>query len=66
MLITMINCARPASSGCADATGVPAADGKRGDGVRSGQIIAAGTPEDICKNPESQTGKYLNAILQVR
>ncbi len=37
-----------------------------GGGVRGGGIVAAGTPEDICKNEENQTGKYLNAILRVR
>ncbi len=34
-----------------------------GGGVRGGQIVAAGTPKDICKNAGSQTGKYLNMIL---
>ncbi len=37
-----------------------------GGGVRSGQIVAVGISEDIGKNPESQTGEYLNAILRVR
>ncbi|MBQ6012410.1 MAG: excinuclease ABC subunit A, partial [Alphaproteobacteria bacterium] len=32
-----------------------------GDG--GGQVIAVGTPEDIAKNPESLTGKYLKKYL---
>jgi excinuclease ABC subunit A len=30
-------------------------------GWRGGQIVAAGTPEDIAKTPESYTGRYLAA-----
>ncbi len=32
-------------------------------GSGGGQIMAAGTPEDIAKNPNSFTGKYLKKIL---
>lgn len=32
-------------------------------GDRGGSLVAAGTPEDICKNKESVTGKYLNSKL---
>jgi len=32
-------------------------------GERGGQIIATGTPEEVAENPNSYTGKYLNAIL---
>ena len=34
-----------------------------GGGVRGGRIIAAGTPEEICENAESQTGKYLKRYM---
>lgn len=30
-----------------------------GGGVQGGRIIAEGTPEEICRNPDSLTGKYL-------
>ena len=30
-----------------------------GPGVRGGEVIAAGTPAEVCKNPNSVTGKYL-------
>ncbi len=30
-----------------------------GGGVRGGRIVAAGTPEDLCKSADSQTGRYL-------
>jgi excinuclease ABC subunit A len=33
-------------------------------GAGGGQIIAAGTPEDVAKNPRSFTGKYLAPMLQ--
>ncbi|PSN16016.1 excinuclease ABC subunit A, partial [filamentous cyanobacterium CCP5] len=32
-------------------------------GDRGGEIIAAGTPEDLAKNPQSYTGKYLAKVL---
>ena len=31
-----------------------------GAGVHGGQVVAAGTPEDIKKNPQSLTGQYLS------
>lgn len=34
-----------------------------GGGERGGEIIAAGTPEDISNNPKSVTGKYLKKCL---
>jgi excinuclease ABC subunit A len=30
-----------------------------GAGVNGGQVIAAGTPSEVAKNPSSITGKYL-------
>jgi excinuclease ABC subunit A len=33
-------------------------------GAGGGQIIAAGTPEDVARNPRSFTGKYLAPMLQ--
>ncbi|MGZ3253123.1 MAG: excinuclease ABC subunit UvrA, partial [Burkholderiaceae bacterium] len=33
-------------------------------GAGGGQIIAAGTPEEVAKNPESFTGKYLAPMLK--
>ena len=33
-------------------------------GDRGGQIIATGTPEEICKADQSYTGQYLNLYLQ--
>lgn len=33
-----------------------------GDG--GGEIVAFGTPEEICSNPKSYTGKYLKKIIQ--
>ena len=35
-----------------------------GGGVHGGRILAACTPEELCKNPESLTGKYLKAYLE--
>lgn len=32
-------------------------------GHRGGEIIATGTPETICQNPRSYTGKYLSGLL---
>lgn len=37
-----------------------------GAGVHGGEVTAAGTPEEIQKNPNSLTGKYLNGELSVR
>jgi excinuclease ABC subunit A len=37
-----------------------------GGGDKGGKIIAAGTPEDIAKNKDSMTGKYLVAPLKKR
>ena len=34
-----------------------------GGGVHGGRILAACTPEELCRNPESLTGKYLKAYL---
>ncbi len=33
-------------------------------GENGGQIIAQGTPEEVCKVPESYTGKYLKPLLK--
>jgi excinuclease ABC subunit A len=33
-------------------------------GTRGGQIIASGTPEAICREPKSATGRYLAPLLQ--
>jgi excinuclease ABC subunit A len=33
-------------------------------GTRGGQIIASGTPEAICREPRSATGRYLAPLLQ--
>ena len=32
-------------------------------GDKGGEIIAVGTPEKICKNEKSYTGKFLNPYL---
>ncbi|WP_371432758.1 excinuclease ABC subunit UvrA [Novosphingobium sp.] len=32
-------------------------------GVRGGEIVAEGTPEDVAKNPRSFTGQYLGPLL---
>ena len=32
-------------------------------GDRGGRIVAAGTPEEVSKNPESHTGRYLKQVL---
>jgi excinuclease ABC subunit A len=32
-------------------------------GEKGGEIIAAGTPEEICKNTKSYTGKFLKKYL---
>lgn len=36
-----------------------------GAGKNGGQVIAAGTPEEIMKNPKSITGKYLSGAMEV-
>jgi excinuclease ABC subunit A len=36
-----------------------------GAGVHGGYIVATGTPEDIKKNPESLTGKYLSGAMRI-
>ena len=33
-------------------------------GDKGGRIIATGTPEDVAKNPDSATGKYLKPYLR--
>ena len=33
-------------------------------GERGGQVIAVGTPEQICKNDQSYTGKFLKKYLE--
>ncbi len=33
-------------------------------GHKGGQIVAIGTPEDLCKVPESYTGQYLRPLLE--
>ncbi|MDO4481493.1 MAG: excinuclease ABC subunit UvrA [Bacillota bacterium] len=35
-----------------------------GGGIRGGNIVAAGTPEEIADNPASLTGKYLKNVLK--
>jgi excinuclease ABC subunit A len=32
-------------------------------GERGGRLVAAGTPEDVCRNPESSTGRFLRQKL---
>ena len=36
-----------------------------GAGVHGGEIVAVGTPEEIMKNPNSITGKYLSHALEI-
>lgn len=36
-----------------------------GAGVHGGEIVAAGTPEDIINNPQSLTGRYLSGELKI-
>jgi excinuclease ABC subunit A len=36
-----------------------------GAGVHGGYVVAQGTIEDICENPDSLTGKYLNRELTI-
>ncbi len=33
-------------------------------GDKGGSLVVCGTPENVCKNKESYTGKYLKKILQ--
>ncbi|WP_206885882.1 excinuclease ABC subunit UvrA [Alicyclobacillus mali (ex Roth et al. 2021)] len=33
-------------------------------GSRGGQVVAAGAPEDICRNSQSHTGRFLGPILE--
>ncbi|WP_267394550.1 MULTISPECIES: excinuclease ABC subunit UvrA [unclassified Sphingomonas] len=35
-------------------------------GVKGGEIVAVGTPEDVVKEPRSYTGKYLKPLLKGR
>lgn len=36
-----------------------------GAGVHGGRIVAQGSPEDICRNPDSLTGQYLSRKLAI-
>ena len=36
-----------------------------GAGEHGGQVIATGTAEDIMKNPNSSTGKYLSGVIKI-
>jgi excinuclease ABC subunit A len=36
-----------------------------GAGARGGQVVAAGTPDQIMRHPESLTGKYLSGRLEI-
>jgi len=35
-------------------------------GVKGGEIVAVGTPEDVAKEPRSFTGRYLAPLLGVK
>jgi excinuclease ABC subunit A len=35
-------------------------------GVKGGEIVAVGTPEDVAKEPRSFTGQYLKGMLGVK
>jgi excinuclease ABC subunit A len=35
-------------------------------GVKGGEIVAVGTPEDVAKEPRSFTGQYLKGLLGVK
>jgi excinuclease ABC subunit A len=35
-----------------------------GGGAAGGRIVATGRPDDISKNPESATGRYLASVLR--
>lgn len=34
-------------------------------GVHGGEVVAEGTPEEVMKNPNSLTGKYLSGKLKI-
>ncbi len=36
-----------------------------GAGIHGGEIVAQGTPDDICRNPHSLTGKFLSRELSI-
>ncbi|MBI2082756.1 MAG: excinuclease ABC subunit UvrA [Deltaproteobacteria bacterium] len=36
-----------------------------GAGIHGGEVVAAGTAEQICQNPKSLTGQYLSGRLQI-
>ena len=36
-----------------------------GAGRLGGELVAAGTPEEIAANPESLTGQYLSGALEI-
>jgi excinuclease ABC subunit A len=36
-----------------------------GPGILGGELVAAGTPDDLMNNPISLTGKYLSGVLEV-
>jgi excinuclease ABC subunit A len=36
-----------------------------GAGVHGGEVVAQGTPEEVMKNPDSLTGKYLSGALSI-
>ncbi|MET1032991.1 MAG: excinuclease ABC subunit UvrA [Candidatus Saccharimonadales bacterium] len=36
-----------------------------GAGVHGGHVVAAGTPEEVCKTPESITGQYLSGVRKI-
>jgi excinuclease ABC subunit A len=36
-----------------------------GAGIKGGEIVASGTPEEVCANPNSLTGRYLNGTLAI-
>jgi hypothetical protein len=35
-------------------------------GDQGGYVVAAGTPEQVARNPQSHTGRYLARILNLR
>ncbi len=37
-----------------------------GAGIHGGEIVAQGTPEEICRNPHSLTGKFLSGELSIK
>ncbi len=36
-----------------------------GAGIHGGRVVAAGTPKEVARNPESLTGRYLSGELQI-